>query len=72
MEAVQALLILGAFVGSEHRTRESWAIMSSGNAIARESLKRIQEMSERDRLRRTERELIQDEALTNVVWMFGE
>ncbi|KAL8291847.1 hypothetical protein RQP46_002105 [Phenoliferia psychrophenolica] len=71
IESVQALLLLGVFVGSEHRTRESWAIMSSGYAIARESLKRIQEMGERERLRRTERESVEDEALINVVWMFA-
>lgn len=71
IESVQALLILGAFVGSEHRTRESWAIMSSGYAIARESLKRIQDMGERERLRRTERQAVDDEALIGVLWMFG-
>lgn len=46
--------------------------MSSGYALARESLKRIQAMSEGDRLRRSERQLIEDEQLINVFWMFGQ
>lgn len=65
----QAMMILGVILLSQHKARASWSIMATGLSAVRESLKR---MKQRDQsVARTEEQLVEDEQLINLWWMFG-
>ncbi|KAM0754474.1 hypothetical protein T439DRAFT_114772 [Meredithblackwellia eburnea MCA 4105] len=68
---LQTILLLGAYYGSNHRTRQSWGVMCTGYALAREGLKRLQSLTEKERSRRSELQVIEDEQLINIVWIFA-
>lgn len=67
----QALLILGVVQLSQHKARMSWSVMASGLSCVRESLKRLSERNTTG-FPKTELELVEEEQLTNLWWMFGQ
>lgn len=63
LSTVQAMLVLGVHLGTQHRIREAWALMASGYALAREMMKRVDEGRTVDKA--------EQEGLRNALWTFG-